>query len=52
VHGVKSGPKPFLSSLKERDVAELLVQTAKVGYGKSRKQIMQIAENAAHDKGY
>jgi len=28
VHGVKSGPKPFLSSLEERDVAEFLVQTA------------------------
>jgi len=33
MHGVKSGLKPLLSSLEDREVAEFFVQTAKVGYG-------------------
>ena len=36
---------------EEKKVAVFLVQTAKAGYGMSRKQIMQIAENAAYDEG-
>ena len=51
VHGVKSGPKPYLSPTEEKEVAEFLVQTSKAGYGRSRKQIMQLAESTAHDKG-
>ena len=50
VHGKKSGPKPYLTSTEEKEVADFLVQTAKAGYGRSRKQIMQIAEKAARDK--
>lgn len=50
VHGIKSGPKPYLPP-PEGKVAEFLVQTSKAGYGRSRKQIMQPAEGAAHDKG-
>lgn len=51
VHGIKSKPKPYLSLPEEREVAEFLMQTSKAGYGRSRKEIMQLAEGAAHDKG-
>lgn len=51
VHGRKLGPKPYLTVTEEKEVANFLVQTAKAGYGRSRKQIMQIAEKAARDKG-
>ena len=45
---MKRGPKPFLTSVEEK---ELLVDIAKAGYGKNRKQIMGLAEPVARDKG-
>ena len=51
VHGTNPGPKPFLSTVDERIVEFFLVDVAKAGYGKSRKQIMGLAESVARDKG-
>ena len=36
---------------EESEFAEFLVETAKAGYGKSRKQVKSIAENVVRDKG-
>jgi len=47
-HGDKPGPKPYLSSTEG---ADFLVDVAKVGYGRTRKQVRTIAESCAHDKG-
>ena len=51
VHGTKPGPKPFLTSVEEKELSNFLVDVAKAGYGKTRKQIMGLAESVAQDKG-
>ena len=40
-----------MSKAEETELSDFLVDVAKAGYGKSRKQIMSIAENVARDKG-
>ena len=51
VHGTKSGPLSYLSHQEENDFSKFIEETAKAGYGRSRKQIKKIAEDVAHDKG-
>ena len=51
VHGVKSGPKQYLSAEEEIELAEFAFEAASVGCGQTRKQIMTMAENVAKDKG-
>ena len=51
VHGTNPGPKPFLTSVEEKELSSFLVDVAKAGYGKTRKQIMGLAESVARDKG-
>jgi len=51
IHGTKSGPKPFLNKAEESELAEFLEITAKVGYGKTRKQVLKIVESTAKEKG-
>ena len=51
VHGTNPGPKPFLSAVEEKELSNFLVDVAKAGYGKTRKQIMGLAESVARDKG-
>ena len=41
-HGTKPGPSPYLSNAEE--IANILVDVAKVGYGKSRSKIKRLAE--------
>ena len=51
VHGTNPGPKPFLTSVEEKELSNFLGDVAKAGYGKTRKQIMGLAESVAQDKG-
>ena len=51
VHGTKPGAKPYLNTEEEKELSEFIVESASVGYGKNRTQIMSLAEKAAHDKG-
>ena len=51
IHGVKPGPKQYLSTEEETELAEFAIEAASVGCGQTRKQIMTIAENVAKDKG-
>ena len=51
IHGVKPGPKQYLSTEEETELAEFAIEAASVGCGQTRKQIMIIAENVAKDKG-
>ena len=51
IHGVKPGPKQYLSTEEETELAEFAIEAAFVGCGQTRKQIMTIAENVAKDKG-
>ena len=41
---------PYLSSSKKKDLANFLIDSSKVGYGKSRQQVKSIAACGAHDK--
>jgi hypothetical protein len=51
-HGITSdpGPRPYLTNTEETELANFIVDVAKAGYGKSRGEIKQIAENVARDK--
>ena len=42
-HGTNPGPKPYLSSQEEDELAAYLTSTSKAGYGKTRRQVMNIA---------
>ena len=50
-HGDKPGPKPYLSSTEEEELADFLVDITKVGYGRTRKQVHTITGSCARDKG-
>ena len=50
-HGVKSGPKQYLSCEEETELATFLTSCASVGYGKTRRDVMGIAQSVAMDKG-
>ena len=47
-HGRK--PAPYLSTVEERELAEFLKSCASIGYGKTWKDVMHIAESVATEK--
>ena len=49
-HGNKPGPKQYLNDEEENILADHLLESARVGYGKTRKQVMSIIENVAKEK--
>ena len=51
VHGIKPGPKLYLNKAEQSELAEFLEVTSSVGYGKTRKEVMGIAEATAQEKG-
>jgi len=48
-HRTKPRPTPYLNKTEENELAEFL-QTTKVGFGKTRKQVMNIVELTAKKK--
>ena len=50
-HGSKPGPKPYLTGSEELELSSFIKESAKVGYGKTRRDVMIIAERVAKDKG-
>ena len=50
-HGTKSGPQPYLSVDEETELAKFVKQCAEVGYGKTRKNVMHLAQSVANEKG-
>lgn len=44
IHGTKPGPKPYLSSTEETELAEFLVDAAKIGYGRTRRDVKCLVE--------
>ena len=50
-HGIKPGPKSYLESSEEIELVSFIERCASIGYGKSRKDIMCIAQSAAESKG-
>jgi hypothetical protein len=49
VHGTKPGPKPYLRP--EEELVDHLTKLSDVGLPKTRREVMQIAENVATAKG-
>lgn len=53
MHGSKVGPKPYLSHEEEKELVEFLCTCAKMGYGKTRKEVLSIVRAAVSmQKGY
>ena len=50
VHGVKPGPKPYLDNAEEKELGSYLKHCAKVGYGKTRKDVLCIVESATSER--
>ena len=50
-HGTRPGPNPYLNKLEEGNLVEFLEFVSLVGYGKTRKQVMNIVESTACGKG-
>ena len=50
-HGDKPGPSTYLTSAEEEELEAFLMEVAKVGYGKTRKEVKLIAEAVAREKG-
>ena len=49
-HGTKPGPRPYLSTEKETELGTFLKNCASVGYGKTRKDVLLIAESVTKEK--
>ena len=50
VHGTNLGPAKYLDSEEEQALADHLIESAKAGYGKTRRQVKGIVENVAREK--
>lgn len=51
IHGTKSGPVPYLTTVKEKELEDYLVTACNCGYGKTRKQVKSLIERVAFEKG-
>ena len=49
-HGTKPGPRPYLNNQEESALADHLIEAAKIGYGKTRKEVKSIVERVAEEK--
>ena len=49
-HGTKPGPKRYLNEVEEKKLLEFLVETAVLGYGRSRGEIVAIVEGKYYNK--
>ena len=43
-HGKKPGPAPYLTSKEEKELSDHLILSAQSGYGKTRRDVMNIVE--------
>ena len=51
VDGTKPGRPSYLTSQEESELESYLIESCKLGYGKTRRQVKAIVENVAIDKG-
>ena len=50
-HGSKPGPEPYFSNQEEAEISTFLQKCSVMGYGKARRDILNIAEGYAVKKG-
>ena len=51
IHGTNMGAKPYLSREEEQELVEFLLNCAKMGYGKTRKEVLGIVHAMVEKKG-
>ena len=52
IHGVKPGPTPYLASQEEKYLADHLILSGMVGYGKTRRDVMNLVETYINSQRY
>ena len=52
IHGTKSGPRKYLTSLEEEQLVSHLRNCSSIGYGKSRKDTLALVQAAVNKKGF
>ena len=50
-HGSNPGPRPYLSPGEEKELGAYLKHCAKVGYGKTRRDVLTLVQSATSDRG-
>ena len=50
-HGDKPGPNTYLTPAEEEELASFLMEVARVGYGKTRREVKLLVEAVAREKG-
>ena len=50
VHDINHGFKPYLNSAEEKELGSYLKHSAKVGYGKTRRDVLCLVQTAATEK--
>ena len=51
IHGTNIGPKPYLTQEEEKQLVQFLVNCCKMGYGKTRGEVLKIVEAIMKKKG-
>jgi hypothetical protein len=51
VHGSNPGPQRYLNCQEESELGTYLKHCARVGYGKTRRDVLNIVQNATSEKG-
>ena len=49
-HGTLSGPEPYLTAAEETELSDFLVQSSKIGYGKTKREVFSIVEQTLKKK--
>lgn len=50
-HGSKSGPAPYPNKYEEEQLVEFLIQVVKIGYGKTKQEVITIVKWMIEKKG-
>ena len=50
-HGTKPGPVAYLDPSEEEELVNFLFECSRVGYGKIKREVLQMVEAAAKKKG-
>ena len=50
-HGCNMGPKPYLTHEEEAELVKFLINCLKMGYGKTRQDVMKLVKSCIFKKG-
>ena len=50
-HGTKPGPVAYLEPKEEEELVNFLFECSRIGYGKTKREVLQLVEDAAKKKG-